>query len=72
MNAAAMITVALDGKSRQIPNGTTLAALVAELGFTPNAVGTAVNGRFVARGLRDDVQLHCGDSILFFQAIAGG
>lgn len=72
MNAPMTITVALDGKSRQVPIGTTLAVLVAELGFAPSAVGTAVNGRFVARGLRDGLELRSGDSVLFFQPIAGG
>jgi sulfur carrier protein len=70
MNSA--ITIALDGKDREIASGTTLAVLVAALGFAPAAVGTAVNGRFVARGLRDGLQLQAGDSVLLFQPIAGG
>jgi sulfur carrier protein len=66
------IRIALDGKDREIASGTTLAALVAALGFAPAAVGTAVNGRFVARPLRDALQLQAGDSVLLFQPIAGG
>jgi sulfur carrier protein len=66
------IRIALDGKDREIASGTTLAALVATLGFGPAAVGTAVNGRFVARALRDALQLQAGDSVLLFQPIAGG
>ena len=66
------ICVALDGRSRQLPAGTTLAALVAELGYAPTAVGTAVNGRFVARGTREALELHSGDAVLLFQPIAGG
>jgi sulfur carrier protein len=72
MNDAGTIAVALDGEARRIPAGTTLAALIAQLGYAPNAVGTAVNGRFVARGLRQEVQLRAGDSVLLFQPIAGG
>lgn len=72
MNEAATIGVVLDGGPRQIAAGTTLAALVAELGFAPTAVGTAVNGRFVARGLREGFELSSGDSILLFQPITGG
>jgi sulfur carrier protein len=68
----ATICVALDGRSRQIQSGTTLAALVAELGYAPNAVGTAVNGRFVARATREALELHPGDAVLLFQPIAGG
>ncbi|HEX4585213.1 MAG TPA: sulfur carrier protein ThiS [Burkholderiaceae bacterium] len=70
MNAA--ITIALDGKAHEVATGTTLAALVTGLGFAPAAVGTAVNGRFVARGLRDAVLLQPGDSVLVFQPITGG
>ncbi len=72
MNTSTTIAVALDGRPREIRIGTTLAALVCELGYAPNAVGTAVNGRFVARGLRDGLQLRSGDSVLLFQPIAGG
>jgi sulfur carrier protein len=72
MKEATMIPVALDGRPRQIPAGTTLAALVAELGHAPNLVGTAVNGRFIARGLREQLELRSGDSVLLFQPIAGG
>jgi sulfur carrier protein len=70
MNAP--ITIALDGKAREVAAGTTLAALVAGLGFAPAAVATAVNGRFVARGLRDELALQAGDSVLMFQPITGG
>jgi sulfur carrier protein len=72
MNAPITITVALDGKPHQIPAGTTLATLVAGLGHAPNAVATAVNGRFVARGRREGLQLQADDSVLLFQPIAGG
>jgi sulfur carrier protein len=72
MNASTTIAVALDGRPREIPSGTTLAALVCELGYSQNAVATAVNGRFVARALRDGLELRSGDSVLLFQPIAGG
>jgi sulfur carrier protein len=72
MKEDATIGVVLDGGPRCIAAGTTLAALVAELGYAPGAVATAVNGRFVARGQRDGHELSSGDSILLFQPIAGG
>jgi sulfur carrier protein len=72
MNAPTAIQVALDGQVREIPAGITLAALVAQLGFAPGAVGTAVNGRFVARTARDGLELRSGDSVMLFQPIAGG
>lgn len=72
MNPTSTITVMLDGRPHDVPEGTTLAVLVAELGHAPGAVGTALNGRFVARALRDDHRLAPGDAVLFFQAIVGG
>jgi sulfur carrier protein len=66
------IRIALDGHSREIDAGITLGALVAELGFAPGAVGTAVNGRFVARVARDAFELSSGDSVILFQPIVGG
>ena len=72
MSASTTIAVALDGRPREVQAGTTLAALVCELGYAPNAVGTAVNGRFVARGLREELELRPGDAVVLFQPIAGG
>lgn len=66
------ITIALDGHRREVPQDTSLAALVAELGHAANAVGTAVNGQFVARALRQERMLRPGDAVLLFQPIVGG
>jgi len=72
MNAVTTIDIALDGAARGITAGTTLAGLVAELGHRPHEVATAVNGRFIARGQREELLLKGGDSVLFFQPISGG
>ena len=48
------IALQLDGRAHQAPAGTTLAELVAAFGHAPQAVGTAVNGRFVARTERSE------------------
>ena len=65
------LTIQLDGQPRMLANGTTLVDLVAALGHTPEAVSTAVNGEFVARGARGRV-LANGDAVLLFQPIVGG
>lgn len=67
-----MITIQLDGRPHHVPEGCTLAALVVALGHAPNAVGTAVDGVFVARGQRADTVLHEGAVVLLFQPIVGG
>lgn len=66
------IVLALDGRPHTVPAGTTLAGLVGSVGHAPNKVTTAVNGLFVARGLREAWQLQPGDAVLLFQPIEGG
>jgi sulfur carrier protein len=66
------VQIELDGRPHALPAGSTLAALVAALGQRPEAVGTAVNGVFVARAHRDDYVLHGGDAVVLFQPITGG
>lgn len=66
------ITLRLDGQPFEVPEGTTLADLVALLGHAPNAVTTAVGGTFVARGDRALQALRTGDEVLLFQPIVGG
>ena len=72
MKARQTVTLQLDGRPHELPSGTTLTELVASLGHASNAIGTAVNGVFVARGQRDDCALQPGDSVLLFQPIVGG
>lgn len=74
MNARPTPTIAvlLDGQPHPLPVGTGLAELVAQLGHAPQAVSTAVNGIFVARGQRAAHALQDGDAVLLFQPIVGG
>ncbi len=66
-----MTQIELDGRPHAVPPGTTLAELVGALGHAPEAVTTAVNGAFVARGARALV-LQPGDAVVLFQPIVGG
>lgn len=66
------VPIVLDGQPHALAAGSTLATLVAALGHQPEAVGTAVNGVFVARGHRHDYALHSGDAVVLFQPITGG
>ncbi len=70
--ASAGITLQLDGQPHRVPAGTTLAQLVEQLGHAPEAVSTAVNGDFLARGQRAARVLGEGDAVLLFQPIVGG
>lgn len=72
MNAETGVLIQLDGAPRLLVPGTSLAALLDQLGHAPASVGTAVNGSFVARALRQDRVLQAGDEVLLFQPIVGG
>jgi sulfur carrier protein len=66
------VTVLLDGQAHAVPEGCSLAALVASLQHAPAAVTTAVNGCFVPRDQRERHLLREGDAVLLFQPIVGG
>jgi sulfur carrier protein len=67
-----MTTVTLNGETRSIEAGTTLAELIAVTAEQPQALATAVNGEFVPRDTRAQVQLRDGDAVFTFQPITGG
>jgi len=67
-----MTMVRLDGRPHEVPDGSTLAALVTALGHAPNAVTTAVDGQFVPRDQREAHVLQAGAAVLLFQPIVGG
>ncbi|MGV7206371.1 sulfur carrier protein ThiS [Oxalobacteraceae bacterium A2-2] len=74
MNAATQtntIAVTVNGTPHQV-DAATLADLLALLDHAPDSVATAVNGEYVARGLRGAHILQAGDQITCFQAIVGG
>jgi sulfur carrier protein len=68
----ATVRILLDDLPHEVAAGTTLGDLVAALGHVDDAVATAVNTRFVARGLRCEHILQAGDTVLLFQPIVGG
>lgn len=72
MSAPDAMTIVLDGRPHQLPVAMPLAELVASLGHAPHAVGTAVNGIFVARSQRDGCLLQADDAVLVFRPITGG
>ena len=67
-----MTTITLNGEPRDLPDGATLADLVASLDQAPQALATAVNGDFVAREARAQRVLAEGDTVFTFQPITGG
>ena len=64
--------VIVNGQPHAVPEGATLADVVAALGHAPAAVATAVNGEFVSRERRAERRLDAGDHVTCIQPIVGG
>lgn len=69
---AVSMAVSVNGQPHIVPDGATLADLVAALALEPTAVATAVNGDFVARDQRGARALQPGDQVTCIQPIVGG
>jgi sulfur carrier protein len=67
-----MIAITLNGETRQLPPGQTLADLVSTLAAPPQSLATAINGEFVPRDARAARPLADGDAVFTFQPITGG
>ena len=69
---ATTFSITLNGAPRQVAPRTTLADFIAATGQPPQALGTAINGDFVARESRAGRELLDGDAIFTFKPITGG
>ena len=67
-----MITIQLNEERLQLPEGATLASLIASLPQVPSALATGVNGEFVGREQRAQCALKDGDVVTTFLPITGG
>jgi sulfur carrier protein len=63
--------IVLNGKPREVA-GRRLDGVLEELGYQGAKVATAVNGRFVARGLRGETALSEGDRVEVIAPMQGG
>lgn len=67
-----IVDVAINGERRSLAPGTTLAALLAEIGIASTGIAIAVNERVVRRGAFDAHALCDGDAVEIIRAVAGG
>jgi len=67
-----MTQITLNGEARTLSSGATLADLIAGLIDQPRLLATAVNGEFVPRTARAELQLRDGDAVFTFEPITGG
>ena len=67
-----MITVSINGASRQFPQAISVAALIEELGLTGKRVALERNGEIVPRSVFAAQRLADGDKLEVVVAVGGG
>ncbi|HUY93388.1 MAG TPA: sulfur carrier protein ThiS [Pirellulales bacterium] len=67
-----MIEFTVNGEPRQAPTGTTIAALLAELGVDPRQVAVEVNLELAPRGRHAERTLAAGDRLEVVTLVGGG
>ena len=70
--APAAIEIRLNGKTKSVPAGSTLAALLSVLGKDPRTVAIERNGDIVRRAKFDGTSLGEGDVVEIVQFVQGG
>ncbi len=66
------IGISVNGQTKQVPAGHTVAALVHELALADQRIAVEVNQEIVPRSLYAARALHAGDCIEVVTAIGGG
>jgi sulfur carrier protein len=67
-----VITVSINGESRQLGTATTVAALIDEMGLTGKRIALERNGEIVPRSTFVTQQLSDGDKLEIVVAVGGG
>jgi thiamine biosynthesis protein ThiS len=67
-----MITISINGATRQLPDSASVVALVAEMGLTGKRIALERNGEIVPRSLFATQQLSDGDKLEVVVAVGGG
>ncbi len=67
-----MITINLNGQSRQVARGTTAAELVAKLAIGARKFAVEVNREVVSRDRLSEVVLHDNDEVNVVTLVGGG
>jgi len=67
-----VITVSINGETRQFPQSISIAALIEEMGLTGKRIALERNGEIVPRSTFADQQLADGDRLEVVVAVGGG
>ena len=66
------VSITVNGQPQTVPQGTTVAAWVAEQGWHPQQVAVEINQELVPRTERETVQIQAGDRIETVTLVGGG
>ncbi|MCY3004130.1 MAG: sulfur carrier protein ThiS [Planctomycetota bacterium] len=69
---AMQIEIRLNGETKSVPEGTSVAILVAGLGLRPEVVAVERNGRIVRRAEHATTALQRGDELEVVTLVGGG
>ncbi len=72
IGSVAVISLSVNGESRQFPQPLTCAGLLAALGLTGKRVALECNGEIVPRGRHAEHTLAHGDTVEIVVAVGGG
>ena len=72
MNEVITHSIKVNGEHRRVAAGTTVAALVQEIGFDPGRVAGERNVEVVPRSMLGDVQVEDGDDYEIVHFVGGG
>ena len=67
-----VITISINGATRQFPDSTSVAALIEEMGLAGKRIAIECNGEIVPRGMFATQQLAEGDRLEVVVAVGGG
>ena len=67
-----MIQITVNGESRSLAPGTTVAALLAAMNLTGKRIAVERNGDIVPKGRHADTSLAAGDRLEIVVAVGGG
>ena len=67
-----MIQVIVNGEPQEVPSGTTVAALLAQLQMQPRLVAVERNRDLVPRGQHSHCTLEAGDRVEIVTLVGGG
>jgi len=67
-----VIDVTVNGESRRLDTGTTVAALLAQMALAGKRVAVEKNGEIVPKGRHADTVLAAGDRLEIVAAVGGG